>query len=203
MIAGVMVQARYTERQREAGQPDLSANVCCHYQLIKREKIPDEQIVTMMYDDIAENHKNPQKGNILSVLDNENVYEGFLKDYTGKDVTPKNFLNALQGKCADKKVIKSGKDDNIFIYMTGLGTESTFEFPEESANVCCHYQLIKRQGIPDEQIVTMMYDDIAENHDGRDDNIYIYMTGLGTESTFEFPEQSDVKKHYLSEFLKK
>ncbi|KAA0704519.1 Legumain [Triplophysa tibetana] len=108
---------------------------------------------------------------------------------------------------------------------------------KHQANVCCHYQLIKRQGIPDEQIVTMMYDDIASDPSCGDDNIYIYMTGLGTDRTFEFPEESadydeqtfhdlsedkqskhikkypdacpcffgklDVKKHYLSEFLKK
>ncbi|KAA0704520.1 Legumain [Triplophysa tibetana] len=108
------------------------ANVCCHYQLIKRQGIPPEQIVTMMYDDIASDPRNPQKGNILSVLDNENVYEGVLKDYTGKDVTPQNFLNALQGKCTDKKVINSCGNDNIYIYMTGLGTESTFKFPKQS-----------------------------------------------------------------------
>ncbi|XP_056598400.1 legumain-like [Triplophysa dalaica] len=109
------------------------ANVCCHYQLIKRQEIPDEQIVTMMYDDIADNHNNHHKQQILSVLGNENVYKGVLKDYTGKDVTPQNFLNVLQGnECTDKKVINSCKDDNIYIYMTGLGTENTFEFPEES-----------------------------------------------------------------------
>ncbi|XP_056598377.1 legumain-like [Triplophysa dalaica] len=109
------------------------ANVCCHYQLIKRHRIPDEQIMTMMYDDITDNQKNPQKGTILSVLEQpKNVYEGVLKDYTGKDVTPENFLNALQGKFTGKKVINSCEDDNIYIYMTGLGTDTTFEFPEES-----------------------------------------------------------------------
>ncbi|MGL5903426.1 MAG: C13 family peptidase [Cetobacterium sp.] len=31
------------------------------------------------------------------------------------------------------------------------------------ANVCCAYQILQKNGIPDEQIVVMMYDDIAQN----------------------------------------
>ncbi|KAK2876068.1 hypothetical protein Q8A67_020164 [Cirrhinus molitorella] len=109
------------------------ANVCCLYQIIKQHGIPDEQIVVMMYDDIANNKENPTKGSIISVLNDTNVYSGVPKDYTGENVTPDNFLAALQGDdSTGKKVIKSGAHDNIYIYMSGLGTEGTFEFPEQS-----------------------------------------------------------------------
>ncbi|XP_051769751.1 legumain-like [Ctenopharyngodon idella] len=108
------------------------ANVCCLYQIIKKHGIPDEQIVVMMYDDIADNPLNPSNG-IISVVDDTNVYLGVPKDYTGKDVTPENFLAALQGDdSTGKKVIKSEANDNIYVYMTGVGNEGTFEFPEKS-----------------------------------------------------------------------
>ncbi|XP_067226422.1 legumain-like [Chanodichthys erythropterus] len=109
------------------------ANVCCFYQIIKKHGIPDEQIVVMMYDDLAHNHQNPEDGAIISVVDKTNVYLGVPKDYTGKDVTPENFLAALQGNDhTEKKVIKSEENDNIYVYMTGVGNEGTFEFPEKS-----------------------------------------------------------------------
>ncbi|KAK7154552.1 hypothetical protein R3I94_007771 [Phoxinus phoxinus] len=110
------------------------ANVCLHYQLIKRHGIPEEQIVVMMYDDIADNEKNKvSKGNIVSIIDGLDMYSGVPKDYTGKDVTPENFLSALQGeKSKNRKVIESGPDDNIYVYMTGLGTEVGFQFPDKS-----------------------------------------------------------------------
>ncbi|XP_051754424.1 legumain-like [Ctenopharyngodon idella] len=109
------------------------ANVCCFYKIIKKHEIPDEQIVVMMYDDIAHNPQNPAKGVITSVVDDTNVYVGVPKDYTGEDVTPENFLAALQGDDnTGKKVIKSDANDNIYVYMTGVGTEGTFEFPEKS-----------------------------------------------------------------------
>ncbi|XP_042617375.1 legumain-like [Cyprinus carpio] len=112
------------------------ANVWSLYQIIRKHGIPDEQIVVMMYDDIANNPENPTKGTIVSVADDTDVYSGVPKDYTGKDVTPQNFLAALQGdESTNKKVIKSGAEDNIYIYMTGLGTEGTFEFPEESVSI--------------------------------------------------------------------
>ncbi|KAK9969041.1 hypothetical protein ABG768_027252 [Culter alburnus] len=109
------------------------ANVCCLYQIIKKHRIPDEQIVVMMYDDIAYNRQNPTDGVIVSVVNKSNVYLGVQKDYTGMDLTPENFLAALQGQNnINKKVIKSGRDDNIYIYMSGLGNQGTFEFPEKS-----------------------------------------------------------------------
>ncbi|KAK7154553.1 hypothetical protein R3I94_007772 [Phoxinus phoxinus] len=107
------------------------ANVCLHYHLLKRHGIPDEQIVVMMFDDIAYNKENPHKGKIVSIIDGLDVYSGVPKDYTGKDVTPKNFLKALRGvKSTGKKVIDSGPNDNIYVFMTGLGQEGRFQFPE-------------------------------------------------------------------------
>ncbi|XP_026114082.1 legumain-like [Carassius auratus] len=110
------------------------ANVCCAYQLIKKHGIPDEQIVVMIYDDIANNPKNPFQGNIASVVPQmPNIYPGVPKDYSSVDVNPVNFLATLQGDDTTmKKIIRSGTNDNIFVYMSGTGGQGTFDFPEQS-----------------------------------------------------------------------
>ncbi|KAK3559130.1 hypothetical protein QTP86_005035 [Hemibagrus guttatus] len=88
------------------------ANVCHAYQVIHQNGIPDEQIVVMMYDDIAHNEKNPDPGKIINVPNGPNVYTGVPKDYTGEDVSAENFLAVLRGdssavkKTGPKKVIQ-------------------------------------------------------------------------------------------------
>lgn len=73
------------------------ADICHAYQILHKAGIPDEQIVVMMYDDIAHNSENPVKGNIINKPNGPNVYPGVLKDYTGKNVNAKTFLAVLQG----------------------------------------------------------------------------------------------------------
>lgn len=109
------------------------ANVCCAYQLIRKQGIPEKQIVVMTYDDIANNPENPLPGDIRSVVDQTNVYKSVPHDYTGDKVNAKTFLAVLQGDdTAEKKIIRSEENDNIFIYMSGVGSEGKFDFPEES-----------------------------------------------------------------------
>ncbi|WP_411027248.1 C13 family peptidase, partial [Salmonella sp. s54925] len=98
------------------------ADVCHAYQILHRNSIPDENIVVMMYDDIANNQENPTPSKIINKPNGPDVYAGVLKDYTGDEVTPTNFLNVLQGKkeamngIGSGKVIDSGPDDDIFVF---------------------------------------------------------------------------------------
>ncbi|XP_051530869.1 legumain-like [Myxocyprinus asiaticus] len=114
------------------------ADVCHAYQIIHRSGIPDEQIVVMMYDDIAYNVENPKKGNIINVPNGPNVYEGVLKDYTGNDVSADNFLAVLRGDSVavktkgPKKVLKSGSNDTILIYLSDHGSTGMFSFPKST-----------------------------------------------------------------------
>uniref|UniRef100_A0A8B9HRE9 Legumain n=1 Tax=Astyanax mexicanus TaxID=7994 RepID=A0A8B9HRE9_ASTMX len=59
------------------------ADVCHAYQMVHQHGIPDEQVVVMMYDDIANNEENPNPGEIINKPNGTNVYPGVLKDYTG------------------------------------------------------------------------------------------------------------------------
>uniref|UniRef100_A0A4W3JBG1 Legumain n=1 Tax=Callorhinchus milii TaxID=7868 RepID=A0A4W3JBG1_CALMI len=116
------------------------ANICHAYQIVRRNKIPAEQIVVMMYDDIAHNDRNPTPGVLISSQSELNVYEGVQKDYTGEDVTPKNFLSVLTGNEAavrgigSGRVIKSKPQDNIFIYFSGHGSEGQLSFPDSNVS---------------------------------------------------------------------
>ncbi|GAA6067833.1 legumain-like, partial [Tachysurus ichikawai] len=116
----------------------VQANVCHAYQAVHRNGVPDDQIVVMMYDDIAYNQQNPSPGNIINVPNGPNVYPGVLKDYTGEDVSAENFLAVLRGdsaavkKSGPKKVIRSVENDSIFIYLSDHGNKGIFHFPNST-----------------------------------------------------------------------
>ncbi|XP_053553516.1 legumain [Bombina bombina] len=111
------------------------ADLCHAYQIVKRNGIPDEQIVVMMFDDIADNEENPTKGIIINRPNGTDVYAGVPKDYTGENVTPKNFLAVLKGDAeavkgkGSGKVIHSGPDDHVFVYFTDHGAPGLLAFP--------------------------------------------------------------------------
>uniref|UniRef100_A0A646QJ75 legumain n=1 Tax=Hemiscolopendra marginata TaxID=943146 RepID=A0A646QJ75_9MYRI len=112
------------------------ADICHAYQILHKHGIPDEQIVVMMYDDIAQSEENPTKGIIINHPNGEDVYQGTIKDYIKNDVTPENFLKILQGdQMAMKgkgsgKVINSGPSDHIFVYFADHGAPGLLAFPE-------------------------------------------------------------------------
>jgi len=111
------------------------ADVCHAYQILHAHGIPDENIVVMMYDDIANSPQNPTKGVIINHPDGGDVYKGVPKDYIGKDVTPQNFINILTGnKDAMKgigsgKVIASGPNDHVFVNFVDHGATGILAFP--------------------------------------------------------------------------
>ncbi|CAF1355376.1 unnamed protein product, partial [Rotaria sordida] len=88
-----------------------------------------------MYDDIANNPQNPTKGVIINHPNGKDVYHGVPKDYTGNNVTPKNFINVLLGNKEEMrgigsgKVLESGPDDNVFVFFTDHGAVGLVAFP--------------------------------------------------------------------------
>jgi len=113
------------------------ADVCHSYQVVHEHGIPDEQIVVMMYDDIANNRMNPTPGIIINQPNGSDVYGGVPKDYTKKEVTPELFLSLLTGESqlgqgADSgKLIDSGPNDHVFVYFSDHGAEGLIAFPSE------------------------------------------------------------------------
>ncbi|XP_053290148.1 legumain [Pleuronectes platessa] len=116
------------------------ADACHAYQIVHSNGIPDEQIVVMMYDDLAKNEENPTPGIVINRPNGTDVYKGVPKDYTGDDVTPENFLAVLKGdsskaKGGSGKVLKSGPNDHVFVYFTDHGGPGILAFPNDELHV--------------------------------------------------------------------
>ncbi|XP_028251568.1 legumain [Parambassis ranga] len=116
------------------------ADACHAYQIVHKNGIPDEQIVVMMYDDLAHNDNNPTPGVLINRPNGTDVYKGVPKDYTGDDVTPENFLAVLKGdssnvKGGSGKVLKSGPNDHVFVYFTDHGAPGILAFPNDELHV--------------------------------------------------------------------
>lgn len=116
------------------------ADACHAYQILHKNGIPDEQIVVMMYDDLAKNEENPTPGIVINRPNGTDVYKGVVKDYTGDDVTPQNFLAVLKGDAASVKggsgkVLKSGPNDHVFVYFTDHGAPGLLAFPNDDLMV--------------------------------------------------------------------
>jgi legumain len=111
------------------------ADVCHAYQVVHAHGIPDEQIIVMMYDDIANSSMNPTPGIIINEPDGQDVYAGVPKDYTKKKVTPEIFLSLLTGESAlgvdSGKLLNSGPNDHVFVYFSDHGAEGLIAFPSE------------------------------------------------------------------------
>jgi len=111
------------------------ADVCHAYQVLRKNGVPAENIITMMYDDIANHTENPTKGIIINEPNGENVYAGLIKDYVGEDVTPENFLKIISGDAKSMKgigsgrVLQTGPDDHIFINFVDHGAPGLLAFP--------------------------------------------------------------------------
>ncbi|PIO33734.1 hypothetical protein AB205_0155550, partial [Aquarana catesbeiana] len=113
------------------------AEVCHTYQIVKKKGIPKEQIVVVMYDNIADN-ENPTKEIIINHTSRKDVYAGVLKDYTNKFLTPDNFLTpGLRGDTEAEKgkgsgeVIKSRLKNHIFMYFTNHWAPGLLAFPSD------------------------------------------------------------------------
>ncbi|XP_058189144.1 vacuolar-processing enzyme-like [Rhododendron vialii] len=110
------------------------SDVCHAYQLLRKGGLKDENIIVLMYDDIASNEENPRPGIIINSPDGDDVYSGVPKDYTGDDVTVNNFFAVILGNRTaltggSGKVVDSGPNDHIFIYYSDHGGPGVLGMP--------------------------------------------------------------------------
>jgi len=105
---------------------------------VSKNGIPNERIIVMIYDDIANDPQNPFPGKLFNKPTDAgtpgvDVYAGCQKDYTGNDVTAANFLAVLTGNSAGvpkgKKVLRSSPDDNVFVFFSDHGGTGIIAFP--------------------------------------------------------------------------
>jgi legumain len=127
------------------------ADIYHAYQVVKKNGVPDANIIVFHYDDIASSSENPHKGTVINnpkIL--TNVYAGVPKDYTGFDVTPTNILAVLAGNASaldcqggkqqppthcSKKVIASGPQDDVFVMFDDHGGAGILGMPDRDPPV--------------------------------------------------------------------
>ncbi|KAJ1373478.1 hypothetical protein KIN20_035886 [Parelaphostrongylus tenuis] len=113
------------------------ADVAHAYHLVRNNGVPEGNIIVMMYDDVAHDPNNPYPGKLFNEPNGSDVYHGLKIDYRGDSVTPKNFLNVLQGN-ADRvsggngRVLKSTANDRVFVYFTDHGASGLIAFPDDT-----------------------------------------------------------------------
>ena len=111
----------------------MQADVCHAYHLFHEYfGIPDERIIVMMVDDIANNEQNPFPGKVINEVGGNDVYAGVPHDYTGGLVTPENFQKLMIGESVpggSNKTLKSTSDDNVLIYFCDHGFPNMICFP--------------------------------------------------------------------------
>lgn len=111
------------------------ADVCHAYHTLIARGFPEENIITFMYDDVANDQMNPFKGKIFnkpSALGGFDVNKGCKKSYTGSEVNIENFLNVIQGfkNKVNGPVLKSTDQDDVFINFVDHGAPGIVAFPE-------------------------------------------------------------------------
>lgn len=116
------------------------ADICHAYHVLKNHGIPEENIITMMYDDIANHRKNPFPGKVFNSPRGKDVYEGVKIDYNGSSVTPQNFLAVLSGNQSaveggNGRVLKSTGKDKVFVFFSDHGATGLIAFPDDVLTV--------------------------------------------------------------------
>ncbi|KER21601.1 hypothetical protein T265_10116 [Opisthorchis viverrini] len=140
------------------------ADVYHAYRVVRANKVPAENVITFAYDDIANNPKNPFKGKVFHEYEHEDVYNGVVIDYRGKDVTRDNFVKVLKAdkqlEANNKKVLKSPY--NSFT-DSRIDTQDRGYCPSLPGRFC--------------------------SFRGPNDNVFIFFSGHGATSVIAFQEE--------------
>lgn len=64
----------------------LQADVCHAYHILHHHGVPGDNVVVMVYDDVAYNPRNPTPGIVANYLNGRHHYAGAIKDYFGASV---------------------------------------------------------------------------------------------------------------------
>lgn len=112
------------------------ADACHAYQILKKAGIPEDQIIHINYDDVANNTENKQRGTLYNKptpkgTPGVNVYEGCKIDYKGKDATAENLMNIFKGDptTTGGKTLKSDQNSKIFFTFFDHGGPGLVAMP--------------------------------------------------------------------------
>jgi len=106
------------------------ADVLQMYQLLKQNGLPDDRIILVMEDDLANAASNPLPGIVKNTLDGENLYHNVEIDYKLSDVSTDDLKNILCGNVTSTTpvVLNTGAGDNLFMFSVGHGSTAGMTF---------------------------------------------------------------------------
>jgi len=114
------------------------ADVCHAFKILSENGVPKNNIIVMLYDDVANDPQNPFPGKLFNKPSTKNnpgidVYANCQKDYTGNQVTAHNFLGVLTGNQTavplGMKVLNSTSSDKVFINFVDHGGQGLLAMP--------------------------------------------------------------------------
>lgn len=103
------------------------ADALAQYQLLRANGVPDDRIILVMEDDLADT-ASPQ-GVVQYQPEGENLYDPApAVDYRLEDVNATDLLDILAGNSSVRldQVIESGAGDNIYVFLAGHGSREGF-----------------------------------------------------------------------------
>jgi len=115
------------------------ADACHAVNVVLDYGIPASNVITMIYDDVADNKENHFRGKLFNKPTEDgtpgvDVYDKCKIDYKGKDVTPDNFVAVLTGDAdatEGKPVLKSTEQDRVFVNFIDHGGTGIIAFPND------------------------------------------------------------------------
>ncbi|WKY09191.1 hypothetical protein Q1695_001952 [Nippostrongylus brasiliensis] len=115
------------------------ADVAHAYHVLLQHGVPAENIVTMMYDDVAYDPRNPKPGELHNSPSGPDYRKGMRVDYRTTSVNKLVFQAVLLGDAGMVKlyegsgrVLGSTKKDNVFIYYSDHGAYNVLGMPAGS-----------------------------------------------------------------------
>lgn len=123
------------------------SDLCHAYQILVSKGFSKDRIITMAYDDIANNAANPFPGQIFNTpsptAPGVDVYNGCNLDYTGASVTAANFQSLLIGNGTtggNGRTLDTGPDDHLTVLYFDHGAPGLIQFPAGDAMHAVEFQ---------------------------------------------------------------
>jgi legumain len=113
--------------------------VCHAFHILKGNGVPEGNIITLLFDDVAGDPDNPFPNTLFNKPTGAgepgvDVYAGCKKSYTGDAVTAANVLAILTGNASavtggSGEVLRSGPDDLVFVNFVDHGATGLVAMP--------------------------------------------------------------------------
>ena len=108
----------------------FQADVFAMYQLLRRHGYPDDHIVLVCADDVANHANNPHPGELRINDAGDNLYNAQAIDYKLGDLSPDDIGAILQGRSSERlpKVLNPDANDNVMVFWSSHGSPGSMDF---------------------------------------------------------------------------